>query len=77
MLLRRNLTAITILWTRNCVSISTRDHGRWLEGYKLTSSIEEGIWNRVWALTDDGRPLELAKLDVAIVPRVPPPSPQN
>jgi len=31
--------------------------------------IEEGIWNRVWAFTDDGRPLELAKLDVAVVPR--------
>jgi hypothetical protein len=34
------------------------------------NSIEEGIWNRVWAFTDDGRPLELAKLDVAVVPRV-------
>lgn len=36
----------------------------------LTFSIDEGIWNRVWAFTDDGRPLELAKLDVALVPCV-------
>jgi len=35
------------------------------------SSVDEGIWNRVWAFTDDGRPLELAKLDVALIPRVP------
>ena len=33
--------------------------------------IDEGMWNKVWALTnDDSRPLELAKLDVALVPRV-------
>jgi hypothetical protein len=32
--------------------------------------LDEGIWNRVWAFTDDGRPLELGKLDVAVVPRV-------
>lgn len=32
--------------------------------------LDEGIWNRVWAFTDGGRPLELAKLDVAVVPRV-------
>ena len=36
------------------------------------SSIDEGIWNRVWAFTEEGRPLELAKLDVALVPRVSP-----
>ena len=40
---------------------------------KITDdSIEEGIWNRVWAFTDDGRPLELAKLDIALIPRVSP-----
>ena len=38
----------------------------------LISRIDEGIWNRVWAFTDDGRPLELAKLDIALVPRVSP-----
>jgi hypothetical protein len=38
--------------------------------YKADKSLDEAIWNRVWAFTDDGRPLELAKLDVAIVPRV-------
>jgi len=33
--------------------------------------IDEGMWNKVWALTnDDSRPLELAKLDVALVPKV-------
>ena len=38
----------------------------------LISRIDEGIWNRVWAFTDDGRPLELTKLDVALIPRVHP-----
>ena len=41
------------------------------------NSIDEGIWNRVWAFTDDGRPLELAKLDIALVPRVSPQSFQS
>ena len=36
----------------------------------LIGSIDEGIWNRVWAFTDDGRPLELAKVDVALIPCV-------
>jgi hypothetical protein len=36
----------------------------------LIGSIDEGIWNRVWAFTEDARPLELAKLDIALVPRV-------
>jgi hypothetical protein len=36
----------------------------------LISSLDSYIWNRVWTMTDGGRPLELAKLDVAVVPIV-------
>lgn len=53
------------------MSTFIRDRGMNLgEGRRLISRLDEGIWNRVWAFTDDGRPLELAKLDVALVPRV-------
>lgn len=50
--------------------IFTRDRGSHIKRKITDDSIDEGIWNRVWAFTDDGRPLELAKLDIALVPRV-------
>lgn len=52
--------------------IFTKARGLHIMWMIADDSIEEGIWNRVWAFTDDGRPLELAKLDVALVPRVSP-----
>ena len=54
---------------RNYACIFIKDHGISSFG-ETDDSIDETIWNRVWAFTDDGRPLELAKLDVALIPRV-------
>jgi hypothetical protein len=63
---------IMILLRRNYAFIFTKDRGSHSMWIIADDSIDEGIWNRVWAFTDDGRPLELAKLDIALVPRVSP-----